>query len=174
MPLGQLLSLLCKVRRPACRLTDEEIFAEVDGNIVISHDYNNTATKGNVCWGPRTEFLKPICSTCPDLCQLTSARNVEPESVDFFPRNGGGGGLQVLHVLRPHDTPGPRSPQRSLTSTWALSTPTRIGLKPTQHTTPARRCASAMGLLCDRRALQDTYGHALHSAQMVGLVPGGV
>ena len=31
----------------------------------------NTSTKGNMCWGARTEFLKPKCSTCPDLCQLT-------------------------------------------------------------------------------------------------------
>ena len=59
---------------------------------MIPHDSNNTATKGNMCWGPRTKFLKLKCSTCPDLCQLTSARNVEPESVDFPPRNGGGGG----------------------------------------------------------------------------------
>ena len=84
--------------KTACNLTDEEIFSEIDGNIVIPHDSNNTATKGNVCSGPGTEFLKPKCSTCPDLCQHTSARNVEPESVDFTPpppkrgAAGGGGG----------------------------------------------------------------------------------
>ena len=68
--------------KTACKLTDEEIFLEVDGNIMNGHDSNNTTTKGNVCWGPRTEFLKPKRSTCRDLCQLTSARNVEPKSAD--------------------------------------------------------------------------------------------
>ena len=59
---------------------------------MIPHDFNNIATKGNVCWGPRTEFLKPKCSTGPDLCQHTSARNIEPESVDPPPPETGGGG----------------------------------------------------------------------------------
>ena len=65
---------------------------------MIARDSNNTATKGNVCWGLWTEFLKPKCSTCPDLCQLTSARNVEPEPVDFPPppKRGGVGGLVLL------------------------------------------------------------------------------
>ena len=30
----------------------EEIFSEMDGDIVIAKDCNNTATKGKVCWGP--------------------------------------------------------------------------------------------------------------------------
>ena len=52
-------------------------FSEMDGDIVIPHDSNNT----KVCRGSGTEFLKQKCSTCLDLCQLTPARNVEPESV---------------------------------------------------------------------------------------------
>ena len=40
----------------AYRLTDDENFSEMDGDIMIPHDSNNTATKGNVCWGPGTDF----------------------------------------------------------------------------------------------------------------------
>ena len=80
-------------------------FPKMDGNILIPNDSNNTATEGNVCSGPRTEFLKPKCSTYPDLCQHNSARNIEPQSVDFPPRNGGFKDLLILSLALKHRGP---------------------------------------------------------------------
>ena len=44
--------LLGFLRRFGGGVTDEEIFSEMDGDIVIAKECNNTATNGKVRWGP--------------------------------------------------------------------------------------------------------------------------